>query len=190
MILKKLTMRNSAISFLNIVMSKMKLKLANTTLQDCIVRNALKDSLVIQLKAVKMCVNPVPVHRQRIILLFLVIPSCLEVLRTSVNANPITSAIFAKVVEQDTLDNLMSLVTFANPVTATAILTSPIQMHVIAKRVFVRNVLKIPMETIANDVNHGFMVMLSNKLARSANAIDKVLKSVITIPDNVYVYQV
>ena len=45
-----------------------------------------------------------------LVLLFLVIPSCLEVLRTSVNANPITSAIFAKAVEQDTLDNLMSLV--------------------------------------------------------------------------------
>ena len=66
MILKKLTMRNSAISILNIALSKMKLKLVNTTLQDCIVRNALKDSLVIQLKAVKMYVNPVPVHRQRI----------------------------------------------------------------------------------------------------------------------------
>lgn len=64
--------------------------------------------------------------------------------------------------------------TFANPVTATATSTSLIQMHVTAKLVFVRNVLKIPMETIANDVNHGFMVMQSNKLARSANAIDKV----------------
>ena len=58
-----------------------------------------------------------------------------------------------------------------------AISTSLIQMHVTAKLVFVRNVLKIPMETIANDVNHGFMVMLSNKLARSANAIDKVIYS-------------
>ena len=67
--------------------------------------------------------------------------------------------------------------TFANPVTAMAISTSLIQMHVTAKLVFVRNVLKIPMETIANDVNHGFMVMLSNKLARSANAIDKVIYS-------------
>ena len=56
----------TAISILKIAMSKMKLKLVNTTLQDCIVRNALKDSLVIQLKVVKMCVNPVPVHRQRI----------------------------------------------------------------------------------------------------------------------------
>ena len=65
--------------------------------------------------------------------------------------------------------------TSANPVTATAISTSLIQMHVTAKLVFVRNVLKIPMETIANGVNHGFMVMLSNKLARSANAIDKVI---------------
>ena len=45
-----------------------------------------------------------------LVLLFLVIPSYLEVLGTSVNANPITSAIFAKVVEQDILDNLMSLV--------------------------------------------------------------------------------
>ena len=67
--------------------------------------------------------------------------------------------------------------TFANPVTAMAISTSLIQMHVTAKLVFVKNVLKIPMETIANDVNHGFMVMLSNKLARSANAIDKVIYS-------------
>ena len=58
-----------------------------------------------------------------------------------------------------------------------AISTSLIQMHVTAKLVFVKNVLKIPMETIANDVNHGFMVMLSNKLARSANAIDKVIYS-------------
>ena len=67
--------------------------------------------------------------------------------------------------------------TFANPVTATATSTSLIQMLVTAKLVFVRNVLKIPTGTIANDVNRGFMVMQSNKLARSANAIGKVIYS-------------
>ena len=66
LIILTLTLTNSAISFLNIAMSKLKLNIVKTTLQVCIVRNVLKDSLVIQLKVVKMRVNPVLVHRQRI----------------------------------------------------------------------------------------------------------------------------